>query len=155
MANFFESFQKRRLLPTMALSEDLPISQSNTKEGTGTHLIGLRKRIQPISSASMEWAFQRPKSMPSIGEFTGGSLRKWWDWSWSWVLSRKPGFAQDLEMNEEESAVLGSHNRGSLMHLFYKVRLEIRKLVGSNKLPTTHKYRHDAFTYAKMSTVGR
>jgi hypothetical protein len=67
-----------------------------------------------------------------MGEYAGGSIRKWWDWGWSWVLSRKPIFASDLEMNEEETKNLGSQNRGSWRHVFYKVRSEIRKLVGSD-----------------------
>ncbi|KAL5580467.1 hypothetical protein UlMin_012909 [Ulmus minor] len=55
-----------------------------------------------------------------MGEYAGTSIRKWWDWGWSWILSKKPIFAQDLEMNEEETKILGSSSRGSWRHVFYK-----------------------------------
>ncbi|OAY70707.1 uncharacterized protein LOC109711159 [Ananas comosus] len=158
MATFLESIQKRRFFPSMPLKDDLPISQGAQKD---THLIGLRKRIssfsvkiQPISSASTEWAFRRSKSMPSVlggfgFGFTAAPIRRWWDLGWRWILSRKPAFAGDLEMNEEETAVLGRQSKGSLRHIFYKLRSEVRKLVGSDKLPTTQKFRYDAINYVQ------
>lgn len=63
-----------------------------------------------------------------MGENAGSSIKKWWDMGWAWVLSRKPAFVQDLEMNEEEKHFLGFQNRGSLKHLFFKVKSEVRKL---------------------------
>uniref|UniRef100_A0A5B7B4Z6 Uncharacterized protein n=1 Tax=Davidia involucrata TaxID=16924 RepID=A0A5B7B4Z6_DAVIN len=41
-------------------------------------------------------------------------------------------FAGDLEMNEQETALLGCHNKGSWRHVFYKVRSELTRLVGSS-----------------------
>ncbi|WOG86498.1 hypothetical protein DCAR_0205709 [Daucus carota subsp. sativus] len=82
------------------------------------------------------------KSKSSKGlEHAGSSIRKWWDLIWSWILSRKP----DLEMNDEETSFLGSHNKGSWLHLFYKLRSEFDKLLwlrsSSNlTLPQTYKY---------------
>lgn len=140
MCSIMQTFQKTR---------PLPVSQSESKE----QLPGLRRRLsslslnmQPISSSpATSWAFHfhRSKSLSSMGEYAGSSIRKWWDWGWSWVLSRKPTFAQDLEMNEEETMVLGCHNKGSWRHVFYKVKSEIKKLVGSDDkvgLPQTYRY---------------
>ncbi|KAG1363898.1 hypothetical protein COCNU_11G007250 [Cocos nucifera] len=159
MSSFFESFQKRRFFPTMPLKDDLPISQEQQKD---THMIGLRRRIssfsvkiQPLSSASTAWAFRRSRSVPSIAELAGGPLRRWWDWGLGWVLSRKPTFARDLEMNEEETVMLGCHSKGTWRHVFYKVRSEFRKLVGSNTLPTTQQFRYDSFSYAKNFDDGK
>lgn len=77
-----------------------------------------------------------------MGHTAGGSIKKWWDLGWGWVLSRKPTFVQDLEMNEEEKHLLGFQNRGSLMHLFFKVKSEVRKLFRYDdmSLPQTFKY---------------
>ncbi|XP_020593315.1 uncharacterized protein LOC110033620 [Phalaenopsis equestris] len=150
--------QKKTFFPSKPMKDELPISQTPNKE---THLIGLRRRlissfsikIQPLSSSAVcSWAsLRRSKSAPEfVQEFTGGSLRRWWEWSWSWLLSKKPGFVRDLEMNEEETEVLGYHRKGSVRHLFYKIRSEIRKLVQPQRLPTTHcKFRYDSFSYAQ------
>jgi hypothetical protein len=84
-----------------------------------------------------------------MGEYAGSFIRKWWDWGWSWVLSRKPIFTSYLEMNEEETKILGSQNRGSWRHVFYKVRYEIRKLVGSGHVGIPQTYRYDSYNYSK------
>ncbi|XP_020111981.1 uncharacterized protein LOC109726649 isoform X1 [Ananas comosus] len=156
----FENMPKTRFFPAMTSKDDLPISQKHQRDTVNNnndddasdkkndnHLIGLRKRlssfsvkIRPTSSASAEWAFRRTKSMTSITELAGGPLRRWWDWGLGWILSRRQAFARDIEMNEEETAILSCHSRGSWRHLFYKVRAEIRKLIGSNTLPTTHNF---------------
>lgn len=84
-----------------------------------------------------------------MGSYAGSSIRKWWDWGWSWVLSRKPVFARDLELNEEETRALGCHDKGSWRHVLYKVRAEIRKIMRSDNvgLPQTCKY--NSFDYSK------
>uniref|UniRef100_J3LGG2 Uncharacterized protein n=1 Tax=Oryza brachyantha TaxID=4533 RepID=J3LGG2_ORYBR len=109
MATILENIQKARFLPTRPLKDELPTFQGGGDGGKESHLMGLRKRlssfsdkIQPISSASAEWAFRRSKSAPSLGAFAGGPLKRWWDWGVGWLMSKKPGFASDLEMNEEE-----------------------------------------------------
>jgi hypothetical protein len=84
-----------------------------------------------------------------MGEYAGSFIRKWWDWGWSWVLSRKPIFTSYLEMNEEETKILGSQNRGSWRHVFYKVRYEIIKLVGSGHVGIPQTYRYDSYNYSK------
>ncbi|KAJ4851085.1 hypothetical protein Tsubulata_016160 [Turnera subulata] len=93
--------------------------------------------------------FPRSKSMPSsMGDYTSisSSIRKWW----GWILSRKPVFAQDLEMNEEETKALGSHRRGSWRHLLFKLRSEIRKLSrSSDKVGVPQTYKYDSFNYSK------
>lgn len=60
-------------------------------------------------------------------------------------------------MNEEEMSMLGCHSKGSLKHLFYKVRSEIRKLVRSQTLPTraAQGFRYDSFNYAKNFDDGK
>lgn len=61
-------------------------------------------------------------------------------------MTKKPTFAQDLEMNEEESALLGFHNKGSWKHVMYKVKAEIRRLVWSNQQKG---YAYDSYSYAQ------
>ncbi|KAF8406737.1 hypothetical protein HHK36_008829 [Tetracentron sinense] len=112
-------------------------------------------RIQPFSSPASSWAFPRSKSMPSLGEFSGGSIRKWWDWGWAWILSRKPTFARDLEMNEEESAMLGCHNKGSWRHVFYKVRSDLRRLVRSDHVGLPQTFRYDSYSYSQNFDDGK
>lgn len=167
-SSFIETIQKRKFLPTMPYKDELPISQSEAAKGSSSAaaVIGLRKRIssfsvriQPLSSASTAWAFRKSKSMPSLGDFgVGGPLRRWWDWGWGWILSRKPVFARDVEMNEEEIQMLGCHSKGSLRHLFYKVRSELRRLVRSQTLPTTmngQQFRYDSISYAHNFDDGK
>lgn len=150
MATILENIQKARFLPTRPLRDDLPIFQGGGGSGKEeeSHLMGLRKRlsnfsgkIQPISSASAEWAFRRTRSAPTLAaEFAGGPLKRWWDWGVGWLLSKKLGFAGDLEMNEEEAAALGRHSRGTWAHVLYKVRSGVRRLVVSDhSLPTTQR----------------
>ncbi|XWS68363.1 hypothetical protein CRYUN_Cryun04dG0083400 [Craigia yunnanensis] len=149
MTTIIQSFQK---------SQALPVSQAESKEqlpGLRRRLSSLSLKIQPISSPAKSWAFHRSKSLSSMGEYAGSSIRKWWEWGCSWVLSRKPMFAQDLEMNEEETRILGCHNKGSWRHVFYKVRSEIKKLVGSDKVGLPQTYRYDPLDYSKNFDDGK
>lgn len=52
-------------------------------------------------------------------------------------------------MNEEEKHVIGVQNRGSFMHIFYKVRSELRKIVRSDdmSLPQTFRYDNNSSNY--------
>ncbi|XP_022762157.1 uncharacterized protein LOC111308082 [Durio zibethinus] len=132
MSSIIHNFQR---------SQALPVSQTESKEqlpGLRRRLSSLSLKLQPISCPAASWTFPRSKSLSSMGEYAGSSIRKWWDWGWSWVLSRKPMFAQDLEMNEEETRVLGCHNKGSWRHVFYKVRSEIKNWWELTKL-ASHK----------------
>ncbi|OVA01091.1 hypothetical protein BVC80_8827g11 [Macleaya cordata] len=147
-----ESIQKRSFLPTKPMKESLPVSQtnSNPQGNLRRRLSSLSLGIPPsISSQATSWAFHRSKSMSSFGESAGTSVRKWWDWGWAWILSRKPIFAKDLEMNEEESAMLGFHNKGTLSHVFYKVRFELRKLMNSNAVGATQGFKYDSYSYTQ------
>ncbi|OVA00663.1 hypothetical protein BVC80_9085g76 [Macleaya cordata] len=175
MSSIFESsFQKRSCFPSIPTTTKqqatLPISQtdSSTKQQAAA---GLRRRLpsfssltttiqQPFSSAASSWVsstFHRSKismstttSMGGLFAVAGSSssiIRKWWDWGWAWMLSRKPTFARDLEMDEQEFAMLGSHNRGTLRHVFCKVKTQIRRLGGSDHaLPicTPQGFRYDS-----------
>ncbi|KAL8027936.1 hypothetical protein ABFX02_14G129000 [Erythranthe guttata] len=139
--------------------QSLPLSQSQTKEERASITPGIRRRlsslslnlkIQSSSSPAAAWAFRRSKSISSMGEYAGGSIRKWWEWGCGWILSRKPTFATDLEMNEEETAVLGTHSKGSWRHVFYKVTSQLRrKLVGSDNVGLPQTFRYDSFNYSK------
>ncbi|KAA0047819.1 uncharacterized protein E6C27_scaffold133G00710 [Cucumis melo var. makuwa] len=146
MSSVVHTFHKTRsFLPSRTLPDALPLSHTDSPsdQTLRRRLSSLSLRIQPISSPATAWAFRKSKSMSSFGDLAGSSVRKWWDWGWAWILSRKPIFAKDLEMNEEESKILGSQNRGSWKHVFFKFRSEIRKLIGSDvALPqTTPNYR--------------
>ncbi|EEF48013.1 uncharacterized protein LOC8285387 [Ricinus communis] len=150
MSSIIQSFQKR--------STSLPVSQTGTtvhdetskdeQGGIRRRLSSLSLKMQPMASPTTtdSWAFlHRSKSAAAAGS----SLRKWWDWGWSWILSRKPVFAKDLEMNEEETKILGSHNKGSWRHVFYKVRSEFRKIVRSDNVGLPQTCRYDSFSYSK------
>ncbi|KAL8113992.1 uncharacterized protein LOC141666974 [Apium graveolens] len=110
--------------------------------------LSLNKLQDSITSSIPKDSFNNMRSKSSQGlEHAGSSIRKWWDLGWSWILSRKPAFAQDLEMNDEETSFLGSHNKGSWLHLFYKVRSEFDKILSLRSssnltLPQTFKYDH-------------
>ncbi|GAB2291660.1 hypothetical protein Dimus_025916 [Dionaea muscipula] len=159
MGSILQNIQEKKttLLPR---NHSLPVSQPDPSKaadqpggGIRRRLSALSLRIQPISSSSSSstsWRFPRSKSLSSIGEHASTSIRSWWGWGWGWILSKKPGFAEDLEMNEEEKHVLGSWSKGSLRHVFYKVRAELRKLWRSDnggRLPMT--FRYDSSNYNK------
>ncbi|KAJ6853851.1 uncharacterized protein M6B38_112950 [Iris pallida] len=172
MGSLIETIQKKRfLIPSMPYKDELPISSSSSQSSKAEQLggligIGIRKRIssfsvniQPClaSTASSAWAFRKSRSMPSLGELAGGPvIRRWWERSWGWLLSKRPTFAKDVEMNEEEIALLGRHSKGTLRHVLYKLRAEIGRLLllartdQSALLPTsTHEqFRYDSFSYA-------
>ena len=150
MSSIVQSLQKR--MPTSQGA--LPVSQGSGLDQAPAlrrRLSSLSLKLQPISSPATSWAMQRSKSVSAMGEYAGGSIKRWWDWGWTWVLSRKPIFAQDLEMNKEETKILGSDNRGSWRHFFFKVRSELRKLMSSNNvttLPQTYRP-YDSLNYPK------
>ncbi|KAB2042530.1 hypothetical protein E1A91_D02G227300v1 [Gossypium mustelinum] len=155
MSSIIQSFQK---------NSSLPVSQTESKDhfpppgGPGLlrrRLSSLSLKLQPTSSPATSWTFPRSKSLSSMGEYAGSSIRKWWDWGWSWVLSKKPSFAKDIEMNEEETRILGCHNKGSWRHVFYKVRSEIRKLVGSDKVGLPQTSRYNSLDYSKNFDDGK
>jgi hypothetical protein len=168
MATIIETIQKRNLFPARPLKDDLPIyntplrtsSASITTVGVATsdHLIRLRKRlssfsdkIQPLSTSSV-----RSRSVPSFNSFPINPILEWWSWGIGWILSTKPPIVSDLELNEEEVAVLGTHNKGSLRHVLYRVQSGFRKLVmGSGTLPVSQKVRSDSFSYNAKQFAGK
>uniref|UniRef100_A0A1D1Z8K5 Uncharacterized protein n=1 Tax=Anthurium amnicola TaxID=1678845 RepID=A0A1D1Z8K5_9ARAE len=161
MSSILENLQKRSFLASRPGKDDLPISQAAPKMGVRRRFSSFSVGTQPLSSAaaaSSEWAFRRTKSMSSIGDLAGGSLRRWWDWGWGWILSRKPTFARDLEMNEEETAMLGCHGKGSWRHVLYKLRSELRKVVGSGASASASAeggFRCDSFGHEQHLHDGR
>lgn len=144
-----------------ASRDDLPVTNAGAGggKGSGDHLIGLRRRmssfsvrIQPLSSAgAAAAAFRRARSMPSVKALAAaGAVRRWWEWGVGWVMARKPAFARDLEMNDDEAAALGCHCRGTWRHVFYKVRAEVRSLLGRDGLPlSAQDFRYDSVSYAQ------
>ncbi|PSS31558.1 Protein downstream neighbor of son like [Actinidia chinensis var. chinensis] len=154
MSSAFQSFRNRSFIPSMPTTTkgSLPVSQTDTyTESSGLHrrLSSLSLKIQADPSSGWGTAVRRSKSVSSMGEYAGISIRKWWDWGWGWILSRKPIFAKDLEMNEQETAVLGCSNQGSWRHVFYKVRSELKRLVRSDRdvgLPQTFRYDSSAYS---------
>ncbi|EXB40427.1 hypothetical protein L484_013730 [Morus notabilis] len=152
MSSIVQTFQKRDFLP---VSQDAS-SPKDQQPSIRRRLSSLSLKLQPISSSpAASWAFRRSKSVSAMGESAGSSIRKWWDCGWGWILSRKPMFAEDLEMNEEETKALGSHSRGSWRHVFYKVRSELRKLVRSDRVGLPQTCRYDSFNYSKNFDDGR
>ncbi|KAM7482819.1 hypothetical protein LguiB_007402 [Lonicera macranthoides] len=130
----------------------LPVSQSATsnEQGVRRRLSSFSlNNLQSISSPATSWAFRRSKSVSSMGEYAGSSVKKWWEWGLAWILSRKPTFASDLEMSQEETSILGSRNKGSWRHVFYKVRSELRRIVRSDKVGLPQTYRYDSYHYAQ------
>ncbi|GAB4853005.1 hypothetical protein Ancab_017194 [Ancistrocladus abbreviatus] len=157
MSSIVESIQKRNFLPTMPKSYSLPVSQPDPSKDTDNLQQGLRRRLsslslklQPISSpASYSWTFPRSKSLSSMGEHAGSSIKKWWDMGLAWILSRKPSFARDLEMNEEEKHFIGSHNKGSWRHVFYKVKAEFRRLLRSDNVTLPQTFGYNSSDYSR------
>ncbi|XP_073158008.1 uncharacterized protein [Henckelia pumila] len=127
-------------------SQSLPVSEPGLQDQRP----GIRRRLSSLSlnlkiqpSPPSAWAFRRSKSLSSMGENAGDSIRKWWDWGWGWILSRKPAFAADLEMNEEETTTIGFHNKGSWRHVFFKVTSQLRRKLSRSDdvgLPQTMRY---------------
>ncbi|XP_062195101.1 uncharacterized protein LOC133898425 [Phragmites australis] len=135
-------------------SEDLPVT---TAAGAGHKGgIGLRRRmssfsvrIQPPGAVA---AFRRAQSMPSVKALAAaGALRRWWEWGLGWVMARRPLFARGLEMSEDEAAALGGcHNRGTWLHVFYKVRAGARRLLGRDGRPLPARdFRYDSVSYGQ------
>lgn len=143
------SIPRRSFLPTRPLNDALPVSQPDSTQTLRRRLSSISFKIQPISSPVTSWSFHRSKSVSSLRDHTGKSLRKWWDWGWSWILSRKAAFARDLEMNDEETKSLRSNCRGSFRHLFYKVRSEFRKLIRSDRVGLPQTFKYDSVNYSK------
>ncbi|KAK8659645.1 hypothetical protein V6N13_029842 [Hibiscus sabdariffa] len=145
MSSIMHNFQRSQTLPVSQTEQQPPLPALRRR------LSSLSLKLHPsISSPSpSSWAFPRSKSLSSMGDYAGSSIRKWWDWGWSWVLSRKPIFAQDLEMNEEETRALGCHNKGSWGHVFYKLRSEVKKLMGSDKVGLPQTCRYDSLANSK------
>ncbi|MED6106329.1 hypothetical protein PIB30_003735 [Stylosanthes scabra] len=149
----------------MSFKASLPVSQTECKlfqEGSGSirrRLSSMSLRIQPSSSPAVvsSWSLPRSKSLLSVGNYAGTSLRKWWEWGWAWILSRKPVFARDLEMNEQETKILSSHDKGTWRHVLYKLRSDIRRFVASVSdpvgLPQTDRSHHHSVATSANPTI--
>ncbi|KAF8101069.1 hypothetical protein N665_0210s0005 [Sinapis alba] len=140
MSSMMETLQIRK--PT-----SLPISQrlTPTKDEHGGSVI--RRRLSSLSlnllnqPSEIASRFPKSKSVSDMGKQVGSSMKEWWEWCWSWILSRKPIFIRDLELNSrEEAKTIGSQNKGSIMHFFFKLRSQFRTLVGSSS-DTLPKYK--------------
>lgn len=132
-----QTIQKRNTL--------LPTKQSDEPQQPGIRrrLSSLSLNLHSAATPAASWALHRSKSLSSMGQNAGISIKSWWAWGWAWILSKKPIFARDLEMNEEEKHVVGVQNRGSFLHVFYKAKSELRKLLGSNDTSLPQTFRDD------------
>nr|XP_043612000.1 uncharacterized protein LOC122583681 [Erigeron canadensis] len=106
--------------------------------------------ISDTTSAATAWAMRRSKSVSSMGETASTSIKTWWAWGFGWILSKKPVFAQDLELNQHDTTLGGltSRDKGSWKHILFKVRSEIRKLIRSDDkvgLPQTIRYNSNSY----------
>lgn len=123
--SIFQSFQSKQGLPVSR-----PVSggggDSDLDGGMRRRLSSLSSKIQGEQQRPMSYIFQRSKSMSWMGAELAG---RWWGWGWDWILSKKPSFAADLEMNDQEMAALGSHSRGTFKHVFFKLKSEVGKLL--------------------------
>ncbi|XP_024316423.1 uncharacterized protein LOC100838194 [Brachypodium distachyon] len=157
--------------PRRSLSrEDLPVTHAASASGKGKaggdlDLSGMRRRvssslsarIRPLSSSSSSSSaalFRRARSMPSIKALAAaGALRRWWEWGLGWVMARKPPFARGLEMSDDEAKALGGcHCRGTLRHVFFRARAEVRRLLGRDGRPvasSAQDFRYDSDSYAQ------
>uniref|UniRef100_A0A7C8Z1U4 Uncharacterized protein n=1 Tax=Opuntia streptacantha TaxID=393608 RepID=A0A7C8Z1U4_OPUST len=151
MSSIVQTIQKRNTL--------LPTKQSDEPQQPGIRrrLSSLSLNLHSAATPAASWALHRSKSLSSMGQNAGSSIKSWWAWGWAWILSKKPIFAQDLEMNEEERHVIGAQNRGSVLHVFYKVKSELRKLLRSNNmsLPQTFRYDHSTNSEFRRSATVR
>lgn len=140
MSSMMETLQIRK-------PASLPVSQrlspsSSSKDEHGV----IRRRLSSLSlnllnqPSEIASRFPKSKSVSDMGKQVGSSVKEWWEWGWSWILSRKPIFIRDLELNREEAKTIGSQNRGSIMHVFLKLRSQIRSLMGSSS-DTLPKYK--------------
>ncbi|EPS72264.1 hypothetical protein M569_02497, partial [Genlisea aurea] len=123
----------------------LPLS--HTRVGVTAGTTGIRRRLSSINinPSAADWAVLRSKSVSDLGGFAGDSIRKWWEWGFGWILSRKPPLAADLEMNEEETAALGAHDKGSLRHILFKFASQLRrKFLGPGDVGLPHTFRPDS-----------
>ncbi|XP_058753025.1 uncharacterized protein LOC131626214 [Vicia villosa] len=123
----------------------LPVSTTNDDAAAAGVAGGIRRRLSSsslnnIPAAAANWSFPRSKSLSFSSSSVGDSIRSWWLWIFAWILSRKPIFATDLEMNEQETKHLASGDRGSWKHVFYRMRSEIKRITNSDDsyLPQTY-----------------
>ncbi|KAG5064889.1 hypothetical protein JHK85_006072 [Glycine max] len=142
MSSMGESQQRSLFGSTKASSLPVSTSRSDSEGGLRRRLSSLSLKIQLESPNSSSWSFPRSKSLSSMGDYA----RTWWDWSWAWILSRKLIFATDLEMNDQETKLLASHNRGTWRHVFYKLRSEIRRFINTSDHTTLPKTYHHKST---------
>lgn len=117
----------------------LPVSTTEDDAAAAGGGGGIRRRLSSsslnkIPAAAANWSF--PRSKISVGD----SIRSWWLWIFAWILSRKPVFATDLEMNEQETKHLASGDRGSWKHVFYRMRSEIKRITNSHDLHLPQTY---------------
>ncbi|CAA7022015.1 unnamed protein product [Microthlaspi erraticum] len=104
----------------------------------------LRRRLSSLSlnlsrnqsSTADDGDVSRSKSVSSVGEQGGNSsMKEWWEWSWSLILLKKlPVFFTDLEFNKDEAkpSMGNSQQRGSFVHVLFKLRSEISRLLRSS-----------------------
>ncbi|VVB14601.1 unnamed protein product [Arabis nemorensis] len=112
----------------------LPVSSTTADEPCV-----LRRRL---SFLSLILSHNKPST--AMGDQGSSSVKEWWEWSWSLILLKKlPIFITDLEFNKEETKSSSFQQRGSFIHVFFKLRSEISRLLrrpSSDSLPLSCKH---------------
>ncbi|KAE9606424.1 hypothetical protein Lal_00013624 [Lupinus albus] len=117
-------------------ASSLPVSVGLGSEEGGR---GLRRRLSSLKIPNIPKSSSSSPSM-TMSDYTNGTcitIKKWWDCVCAWILSSKPIFVTDLEMNQQyETKLL----RGTWEHLFTKLRSQITRLITSDHhhLPQTY-----------------
>ncbi|KAG9136779.1 hypothetical protein Leryth_004539 [Lithospermum erythrorhizon] len=118
--SIFQTFKNTQTLP-LSQQQEQNQDQSSTIRRRLSSSLSL-KSMSDYSSPATTWALQRSKTVSAMSETASNSIVKWWGWGWDWILSRKPPFALDLEMSEEEKGALGCRNKGSWRHVLFKIK---------------------------------
>ncbi|KAL6497952.1 hypothetical protein OROHE_026798 [Orobanche hederae] len=119
--------------------QSLPVSHTQI-----TQIGGIRRRL---SSISLDLKIQPSSACSKSISSAGSCIRKWWVLGWGWILSQKPTFATDLEMNDREIAALGSH---SWRHVCYRVTSQLRRkfLRSDDNVGLPQTFRYDSINYS-------
>ncbi|XP_010489358.1 PREDICTED: uncharacterized protein LOC104767036 [Camelina sativa] len=119
----------------------LPVSSTTTRDEPGL----LRRRLSSLSlnlSRNQPSTVPRSKSVSTMGEQGGSSVKEWWEWSWSLIFLKKlPTLFTDLDKNGAKPS-LGNQQTGSFTHVFFMLRSKIRRLLrpSSDSLPLSCKH---------------
>ncbi|CAH8353570.1 unnamed protein product [Eruca vesicaria subsp. sativa] len=134
------------IMKTLQIRKPTSLPVSSTAANAGEPGL-LRRRLSSLSlnlsrNQPSTDDFHSSKSVSSMGEQGGSSMKEWWEWSWSLMILLKKlpiFFTADLEFNKDGTkSFFGNQERGSLAQVFFRLRSEIRRLLrtsSSDSLP--------------------